>query len=182
MKIRLNNVRLAFPALFEAKTVNGEGKPTFSARFILSPDHPGVKAVNEAIEAVAKAKWGDKAELTLKTLRAQLKVCLHNGDEKPEYDGFPGNMFVSASNQARPTVIDRDRTDLIAADGRPYAGCYVNAVVEIWAQDNNFGKRVNASLSGVQFLRDGDAFTGGQPASADEFDDMSEGADADSLI
>ncbi|EAA6845047.1 DUF2815 domain-containing protein, partial [Salmonella enterica subsp. enterica] len=45
-----------------------------------------------------------------------------------------------------------------------------------------FGKRVNASLSGVQFLRDGDAFTGGQPASADEFDDISEGADADSLI
>ena len=27
MKIRLNNVRLAFPALFEAKTVNGEGDP-----------------------------------------------------------------------------------------------------------------------------------------------------------
>jgi hypothetical protein len=24
MKIKLNNVRLAFPALFEAKTVNGE--------------------------------------------------------------------------------------------------------------------------------------------------------------
>ncbi|EHE4123964.1 DUF2815 family protein [Salmonella enterica subsp. enterica serovar Bareilly] len=182
MKVKLNNVRLAFPALFEAKTVNGEGDPRFSATFILPPDHPGVKAVNEAIEAVAKAKWGDKAELTLKTLRAKLNVCLHSGDEKPEYDGFPGNMFVSAANKARPTVLDRDRTALVAADGRPYAGCYVNAVIDLWAQDNNFGKRVNASLSGVQFLRDGDAFTGGQPASADEFDDISEGADADSLI
>ncbi|MBD0092018.1 ssDNA-binding protein, partial [Acinetobacter baumannii] len=36
MKIRLNNVRLAFPALFEAKTVNGEGDPAFSASFILA--------------------------------------------------------------------------------------------------------------------------------------------------
>ncbi|EOP1290427.1 DUF2815 domain-containing protein, partial [Escherichia coli] len=25
MKLKLNNVRLAFPSLFEAKTVNGEG-------------------------------------------------------------------------------------------------------------------------------------------------------------
>ncbi|EAS6352231.1 DUF2815 family protein, partial [Salmonella enterica] len=115
MKVKLNNVRLAFPALFEAKTVNGEGDPRFSAVFILHPDHPGVKALDEAIEAVAKAKWGDKAELTLKTLRAKLNVCLHNGDEKPEYDGFPGNMFVSAANKARPTVIDRDRTALVAA-------------------------------------------------------------------
>ena len=40
MKIRLNNVRLAFPALFEAKTVNGEGDPAFSASFILASDHP----------------------------------------------------------------------------------------------------------------------------------------------
>ena len=26
MKVKLSNVRLAFPALYEAKTVNGEGK------------------------------------------------------------------------------------------------------------------------------------------------------------
>ncbi len=82
----------------------------------------------------------------------------------------------------RPTVIDRDRTALIQADGRPYAGCYVNAVVDIWAQDNNFGKRINASLSGVQFLRDGDAFAGGGVAAPDDFDDISEGADAEGLV
>ncbi len=33
MKLKLNNVRLAFPSLFEAKTVNGEGDPRFSAVF-----------------------------------------------------------------------------------------------------------------------------------------------------
>jgi hypothetical protein len=40
---------------------------------------------------------------------------------------------------------------------------------------------VNASLRGVQFLRDGDAFAGGGAASDDEFDDVSEGATADDL-
>ena len=55
-------------------------------------------------------------------------------------------------------------------------------MIDIWAQDNNFGKRVNASLGGVQFLRDGDAFAGGGVAAPDDFDDISEGADADTLI
>jgi hypothetical protein len=76
----------------------------------------------------------------------KLNLCLHDGDEKAEYEGFPGNFFLNAANKARPAVIDRDRSPLIQADGRPYAGCYVNAVIDIWAQDNNFGKRVNASL------------------------------------
>ena len=48
----------------------------------------------------------------------------------------------------------------------------MNASIELWAQDNSFGKRVNASLRGVQFLKDGDAFAGGGAASDDEFDDL----------
>lgn len=182
MKVKLNNVRLAFPQLYEAKTVNGEGKPAFSATFLLDPTHPDIKALNAAIDAVAKDKWGAKADAILKTARAADKVCLHNGDTKAEYAGFEGNFYVSARNATRPTVIDADKSPLTAQDGKPYAGCYVNAVVDIWAQDNNYGKRVNASLGGVQFFRDGDAFAGGGAASADEFDNIAEGAAAEDLV
>ncbi len=182
MKLKLNNVRLAFSALFEAKTVNGEGDPRFSAVFLMDPKHPQLEEVRKTLKQVAKEKWGEKWETIYGQLEKKLKLCLHDGDEKAEYQGFPGNFFLNAANKARPTVIDRDRTALIQADGRPYAGCYVNAVVDIWAQDNNFGKRINASLSGVQFLRDGDAFVGGGVAAPHEFDDISEGADAGELI
>ena len=41
--------------------------------------------------------------------------------------------------------------------------------VELWAQDNQYGKGVNATLRGVQFYRDGQAFTGGRPLGEDEF-------------
>jgi len=181
MKLKLTNVRLAFPALFEAKTVNGEGKPAFSAALLIDPADPQVKTINAAIEACAKDKWGAKAEVMLKQLRAADKTCLHDGDLKASYEGFPGNLFVSARNPMRPTVLNSDKTPLVAADGKPYAGCYVNVVLDLWAQDNNFGKRVNATLSGVQFLRDGDSFTGGGAASEDEFDDVSNGATADDL-
>lgn len=182
MKLKLSNVRLAFPQLFEAKTVNGEGKPAFSASFLIEPTDNQVKAIREAIEQVARDKWGVKADAILKQMQAQDKTALHDGDIKSNYDGFPGNLYVSARSATRPLVIDRDKSPLAEADGKPYAGCYVNASIELWAQDNNYGKRINASLRGVQFLRDGDAFAGGGAASEDEFDDLAVDATADDLV
>jgi hypothetical protein len=172
MKIKLNNVRLSFPQLFEAKTVNGEGKPAFSAAFTLNPKDPQIKAINAAIDAVAAEKWGAKAEAVLKTIRAADKACLHSGDLKANYDGFEGMMYVSARNSLRPLVLDSNRALLDADSGRPYAGCYVNVSLELWAQDNNYGKRVNATLAGVQFYRDGESFAGGGIAGIEEFDDL----------
>lgn len=180
MQIKLTTVRLAFPALFEAKTVNGEGKPAFSGSFLIDPKDPQIKTLNAATDAVAKEKWGAKADAVLKQMRAQDKVCLHDGDLKEQYDGFADHFYVSARSATRPTVLDRDKSPLVEADGKPYAGCYVNVSLDIWAQDNNYGKRVNASLRGVQFAKDGDAFAGGGAASEDEFDDLSEGANAES--
>jgi hypothetical protein len=172
MKIKLNGVRLSFPQLFEATTVNGEGKPAFSAAFLISPKDPQVAAINAAIDAVAKDKWGAKADANIKAMRAADKVCLHSGDLKSNYDGFEGNLYVSARNSMRPLVIDVNKSPLTEQDGKPYAGCYVNASIELWAQDNNYGKRVNATLMGVQFYRDGESFTGGGVADTDDFDDL----------
>lgn len=56
MKIKLNNLRLAFPALFEAKTVNGEGDPSFSSVFLMDPKHPQLAEVRKALKQVAKEK------------------------------------------------------------------------------------------------------------------------------
>ena len=82
-------------------------------------------------------------------------------------------MYVSARSKTRPGIFDGQRNELTQADGKPYSGCYVNANLELWAQDNSFGKRINAQLRGIQFLRDGDAFAGGgAPANADEFDEI----------
>ena len=181
MKIKLANVRLAFPQVFEAKTVNGEGKPAFSANFLIDPADPQVKVIQAAIDAVGKEKWGAKAEGILKQMRAADKTALHNGDLKSTYDGFAGNLYVSARNPLRPLVLDSNKAPLTAQDGKPYAGCFVNASIELWAQDNNYGKRVNATLMGVQFFKDGDSFTGGGVASEDDFDDVSAGATADDL-
>ncbi len=177
MKIKLSNVRLAFPQLFEAKTVNGEGEPAFSASFLIDPKSPDIKTLREAFEVIGKDKWGAKWPTVKKEIEAKDRYALHDGDTKADYSGFEGMMFVSARNKSRPLVIDRDKTPLTSQDGRPYAGCYVNASIELWCQDNNYGKRINASLRGVQFLKDGEAFAGGGAASEDEFDSVDEFAD-----
>lgn len=180
MKIKLQNVRLAFPSLWEAKTVNGEGKPAFSASFLLDPKDPQVKTIEAAIAQTAKEKWGAKAEQVLKQMRAGDKTALHDGDTKSQYQGFEGMMFVSSRSATRPLVLGRDKSQLSEEDGIVYAGCYVNCSLELWAQDNSYGKRVNAQLGGVQFVKDGDAFAGGgSAADENDFDDLGEGANAE---
>lgn len=174
MKILIKNVRLAFPNLFKATAPATGGEPAFSASFLLAPSHPQFKELEAAIASVAKEKWQAKADVTLKALKSSDKTCLHNGDAKSEYDGFEGMFYISTRSKTRPTVVAGDRSPLSAEDGKPYAGCFVDASIEIWAQDNNFGKRINAQLRGVQFRRDGDAFGGGsKPADADEFEEIS---------
>jgi hypothetical protein len=172
-QLKLRNVRISFAELFTAKTVNGEGEPAFSASFILPPDHPQLAEIKQTIDEVGKAKWAAKWPEIKRVMEKADKTALHDGDLKT-YAGYAGNLYISARNKSRPTVIDRDRSPLTANDGRPYSGCYVNANLELWAQDNNYGKRVNASLSGVQFYKDGEAFSGGRASAPDDFDDISQ--------
>lgn len=176
MKVHLNNVRLTFPQLFEPKAVNGQGDPKFSGAFLFARDHVCVAELTKAVTEAATAKWGAKAGDVLKQLKAADKLPVHDGDSKSDYDGYAGNLFLNASNKVRPLVIDGNRAPLTAADGKPYSGCYVNAIVEIWAQDNQYGKRVNASLLGVQFVRDGERLAGGSVAAADDFEAIPEQA------
>lgn len=160
-KVRLKNVRLSFPALFEAKAVN-DGEAKFSAAFLLKKgaDAAQIKLVQETIESIKKQKWGTN-------IPKGVKVCLHEGSEK-DFDGYDETvMFISSSSSRRPVVVDRDLQPLVREDSKPYAGCFVNCTLRLWAQDNKYGKRVNAELVAVQFARDGEAF-GAAPVDAEE--------------
>jgi hypothetical protein len=185
MSIRIDNVRLAFPALYKPKAFAGgtEDSAKYGATLlILKSDAATLKAVKDAMLAAAIKRWDKTGQKTYDTLVAQDRVCLRDGDMKEAYDGFEGAMYISASNAAKPICIGKDRAPLSEDSGLPYAGCYVNASIEIWAQDNKYGKRINATLRGVQFAKDGDAFSGSAPATTDEFDDVAAQGGADDLL
>ena len=161
-KIKLGNVRLSFPSLFKMAVFGGESTGKFEATFVLDKEEHAetIEQLKKHIETLMKTE--------LKGKIAADKICLKDGDDlgRPE---FEGKYTIKASTKKRPLVIDRDKTPLAEEDGRPYAGCYVNAIISLWAQNNNYGKRINAQLDGVQFHADGEPFGDGG-IDADAFD------------
>lgn len=165
----IQNVRLSFPNIFRPSAFMQGDDPKFSATLILEEGDPQLEAIRDEMNRIATDKWADKVP-------QRLKKCLQPGSDKADLDGFgDGKWFFNASNKKRPGVFDRDRSALVEEDGKPYAGSYVNVIVDFWAQDNKFGKRINASLQGVQFAGDGDSFGGGSGTSvADDFEEVDE--------
>lgn len=162
MKVHLKNVRLSFPSLFQRSNFDGqEGK--YEATFLIPKSDKATKAkIDEAIEAALAAA-------NIKVPAA--KHCLKDGDDS-EYEGYAGNWSFKGGNNKRPTVIGRDKSPLAEDDEVIYAGCYVNAIVDVWVQNNKFGKRVNGNLYGVQFVKDGESFGAGPVDVTDDFDDI----------
>lgn len=183
-KVVLTNVRAAFVRVYTPEAFSGDDgddeRKTFSIRLLMEKSSPETKALLAKLKVAANAakanEWGDK-ESKWPKLKPD-KVCLRDGDLE-EWDGFPGNWYLSASAPANkpPGVVtnrkDKDGKWVRAEEGRPgspYGGCYVNAVVRLWAQDSEkWGKRLNASLEAVQFLKDGEAFGHALANPDDEF-------------
>lgn len=173
MDIMLKNVRLAFATLWTPVRFPTGDDPTpyFSASFLFAETHPQFKELNGLMDTLAKDKWGVKGAATLKAAKAMGKVFMRDGDTKPEYDGFPGNWFISARNKTRPTLIDGNRNPVTEADGVLYAGCWVNVKLGCYAYTKG-NKGLGASILGIQKVRDDDAFGGGsRAADAEEFED-----------
>lgn len=187
-EIIIKNVRLSFPDLWTPQEYEkGDGKPRWNATFLIVPGSDADKAIRAAIEQEAAAAFKDKAAAQLQAFEGNpQKMCYLDGAKgsTAKYDGYPGNWYLATHRQAlikgrpnaRPEIIDTNMAPLLPDDRRPYAGCFVNAKVSIYAQGApNTG--IRASFSVVQFLRDGDAFSAGTP-SLEGFADISEGADA----
>jgi len=166
-RIKIKNARLSFPSIFNRASFNGnEGK--YEATFLIpKEDEATYNAIMEGTSELIKEH---------KVKVPKDKLCIKDGDEI-EYDGYAGMWAVKASNNSRPTVIDRDKTPLVEEDNKLYAGCYVNAIIELWLQNNQYGKRVNANLLGVQFVKDGEPFGTEKVASPDEFDEVEDDFD-----
>lgn len=173
--IRIDNVRVVFPDVFEAKPDKDGKNPKFKVTALIPRDHPDLAVLGAEAKEVAEAKWGAKAEMRLKELKAGDRLPWHDGDRKTEkYDYFHGHFYVNASSREnqRPQVRDTDGSELQVTDGRPYSGCYCHVIVSLWAQDNDYGQRVNAQLLGVQFYADGERLAGGAVASDDDFESI----------
>lgn len=178
MKVRLPKVRLAFPALREARQVNGEGRARFGANLIVEPRSKEHQLLDQAIQSCASEKYkgGDIAAI-LKELERKDRICFRKEEKRAKtgevYNGFEGMYYLVANNENRVNLFDAEGMELEPAEANKlYAGCYVSAIVDVWAQDSReYGRRINCTLKGLKFKAEGDAFGGGGPVGADEFED-----------
>jgi hypothetical protein len=198
--IRLKNVRLSFPSLFKAKLPANETDPDkakFKATFLLDPSNAEnaaqIKAIKALSAAIEKEQWPKgpgkmkgrcwDQNPTKEQHAASVAAAKEAELEAPEapYDGWEGMFSVVTSESVRPKVVNAKGIPVSAGDqGAPYAGCFVDAWVSFWTQDNMHGKRVNANLYAVQFRTNGAAFSSRPKADDIDFEDLSGQADSES--
>lgn len=184
-KVKLQNVRLFFNDLFEAKAFQPGDTPRYSAVFgVPKSDKKQLALLEAAFKAEATEGWKTKADVMLKSFRPQSgKFCLRDGDDVT-WEGAEGCMVLTAhrkQSDGRPNVRDARNTQIAPEDGTIYSGCYVNAYVDIWGQTKKDMSGIRCSLIGVQKYADGDSFSGAAKPSDDDFEDISTGADAEDL-
>lgn len=176
-QLKLVGVRLSFPNLFKPQAPkSGEGSPKYGASFLIPKKSPEGQAIAKMISDKIKEMVTDHYGAGKEPKYKPDKKCFRDGDLE-SYDGYKDHYYIAANNARRPTLLDRDKTPLTEADGKLYAGCYVVAILRIWIQDHKeYGKRVNASLEGVQFYKKGEPF-GAAPLDADAFDEIEDDED-----
>lgn len=183
-QVRLKNVRLSFENIYEPgkPQANDAGEMVpgkYGSSFLMEKGTDETKAnmakLKKARQEVSVAKWGDN----IPKLKPD-RVCTRDGDLE-DWDGYANHFYVSTKNKNQPVVVGRDRRPVVrGAAGAPYSGCFVNAIVRLWAQDDpKYGKRINASLEAVQYVKKGDAF-GAAPVDPNEaFDEIEDDEDDD---
>jgi hypothetical protein len=171
-EIVLKQVRISYPHLFEPFAMYPSEKAKYSAKFLIPKSNTAlVDKIKAEIIELAKASFKDKK------CPPQDKLCLKDGDHTGK-DEDKGHWIFSASEDSRPVVVDQKVNPLTKEDDVVYPGCVVTARVRLWAQDNIWGKRINANLLGVQFVKDGERLGSGRTRqSAEEMFESVEGFD-----
>lgn len=203
LKVKISGARLSFSSLWEATDYQNDKKFAYRATLLVpasggeataaiggattptvwGPFKTARRAIEEAILTVAKDAWKEKGAAVVERNKGSTKDhCFTDGALK-EYDGYAGNFALVCRRPREagaPKVLGRNAEEL-QNDGTLFDGCFVNASVELWPQDNKNGKAVRCTLLGVQLLRKSDAFSGVRAASADDFEALADDAAADDL-
>jgi hypothetical protein len=176
--IKIEGVRASYPHLDKpysgrARAGGDQGTPAYSITGLLD------KTTHKDAKNLIRDFMNDMMkEHKVKDIAADKKF-LRDGDlsGKTENEGM---FTVSAREQNPPILRDEKNRSVERADAarKFYGGCYVDILIRPWWQDNAYGKRINANLLAVKFVKDGDAFGEGR-ITDDDVDDVFGSADDD---
>lgn len=182
--IMLEGLRCSYPNVltkFKGDDENAQAK--FGIVLLLPKKkafRPARELINARIDELLK-------ENKVKNLKADNKF-LRDGDLSGKEEN-ERHWTINASESKRVVVRDNKRDPKTNKprvlkkgedDDRIYGGCFVNAVIRPWFMNNKWGRKVNAGLVAVQFVKDGEAFGEGRISEEtidEDFDNYAEDAD-----
>ncbi len=175
--IYLSNVRLSFPHLAEPqKQVNdqtGKTRISYNAEFLMPKTHEGFSQFMKRYGELALEKGKENANAIMQMIQSDRKSrCFGAGEEKVNkktflpYDGYAGNVYITAGRDVPPQMIQADGTPIdpentmayMQLARKLYGGCRVNVAIKPWWQNPNPEKQyshgIRADLIAIQFAGD----------------------------
>ena len=179
--ILLSDVRLSFPHLAEPQVsvneVTGNKRISYNGEFLMPESHPGFKQFMQRYAELATENVREHAQAVMQMIASDRKSrCFGQGAEKVNkktfqpYDGYVGNVYITAGKDTPPQVIDASGAAIDPANTmayqmitrKMYGGCRVNVALKPWWQKANpakqYGHGVRCDLVAIQFFKDDTPF------------------------
>jgi hypothetical protein len=173
--IRISGVRFSYPHLrkpYKGDDDKGEAKFGVVALLPKATHRAAKDLIKERIEELLK-------ENKVKALPSDKKF-LRDGDQsgKAEHEGM---YTVSARESRRPPLRNRDNSVVEPEDADEVfqPGYWGDVLIRPWYQNNKYGKRVNAGLSSIQFVKKDEIFGEGRISDEDLDDTFEDYGDPD---
>ena len=173
--INVMDVRASYPHIDRMWRKNDKDTLAYSITGILpvATHQPAIDLLNEvAMDILKDRNKGADIKDDAKFIRDGKPT------KKPEY----ADAWIVASRETeKPTVLHPDKSEMETPEeikGAIKAGYYVDLLIQPWFQDNEHGKRVNASLRAVRLRREGPLIAEGGMSKDDaisSFEDDDEG-------
>lgn len=154
--VKLENVRISYPNIFEPKQIGGQGDLKFSAAFLIPKNNPGLRMLEQLAQEEERKKFPKGRPNGFKVLPIKDGDTITRADAEgyqvPD-SRYAGVYVLNTSNKNRPSVVDQNLARVVDPT-LVTPGMYVNVVLSVYAY-SNVAKGVTCGLESIQLVGPG---------------------------
>jgi hypothetical protein len=139
--LKLMKVRASFPILDKPRAFEEGKKPKYEITLLI-PKSRDITEIKKAVFKAKKLKFGADKDAWPKF---KYPSPIMDGDEKSDIDGYAGHWYIKATSERKPAIVDLDVEPIGASE--IYAGCYINAGINIVAYEYKQGKLTSRGVA-----------------------------------
>lgn len=154
-KVITGVVKLLYPNLFSAKSINGGVERYSSVILIPKNDIATLEAIHKAINMAEEngcKKFGEFFR------NGQLKKPLRDGDRETNNSACNGYYFLNAKNTNQPQIVDKKLVPI--NDSREiYSGVYAKVSLYFYPYNQRGNRGIACGLGNVQKVKEGEPYS-----------------------